>query len=161
MMFVWGRMGLLWLAGLSIAGPGFARCLVMGDSIAQGAGAHAPQCMVLAARGITTQDWVRRFGVSVERDAHTLEVVLISLGSNDGQNANAANLFKARSLVAQAKTVIWIAPAPKYPARSQILGVAREFGDVVYERPVEQMQDDGVHFNQMGYKRMASVLTRY
>lgn len=53
MMFDWGRMGMLWLAGLSIAGPGYARCLVMGDSIAQGAGDHAPQCMVLAARGIT------------------------------------------------------------------------------------------------------------
>ncbi|WP_146187708.1 SGNH/GDSL hydrolase family protein [Limnohabitans sp. T6-5] len=115
----------------------------------------------MAEKGITTQDWVRRFGVSVERDAHTLDVVLISLGSNDGQNANATNLFKARSLLAQAKTVIWIAPGPKYPARSQILGVAREFGDVVYERPVEQMQDDGVHFDQMGYKRMASVLARY
>ena len=160
MMFDWGRMGMLWLAGLSIAGPGYARCLVMGDSIAQGAGAHAPHCMVMAAKGITTQDWMRRFGVSVERAAPTFDVVLISLGSNDGRNANAASLFKARNLVAEASKVIWIAPSPNYPARSQILGVAREFGDVVYERPVEQMQDDGVHFNQIGYKRIASVLAR-
>lgn len=146
---------LLVFCGSSMAGS--FKCLVMGDSIAQGAGAYAPHCTVVAAKGITTHDWVRKFGGHVERSG-AFDVVLISLGSNDGGAASVKILSNARMKVALARRVIWIAPNPKYAARSYVIGVAKNFGDVVYERPIEQLQPDGVHFNGLGYKRIASVV---
>jgi lysophospholipase L1-like esterase len=147
--------GLLVISGTVMAGS--SKCLVMGDSIALGAGAHAPQCMVVAEKGISTHDWVQKFGGHVERSG-SFDVVLISLGSNDGGGATVKSLSNARMKVALARRVIWIAPSPKYAARSYVIGVAKTFGDVVYERPIEQLQPDGVHFNGLGYKRIASVV---
>lgn len=147
--------GLLVISGTVMAGS--PKCLVMGDSIAQGAGAHAPHCTVVAEKGISTHGWVQKFGGHVERSG-VFDVVLISLGSNDGGAATVQNLYNARMKVALARRVVWIAPSPKYAARSYVIGVANTFGDVVYERPIEQLQPDGVHFNGLGYKRIASVV---
>ncbi len=43
-------------------------------------------------------------------------------------------------------------------ARAQVQAVAMMHGDVVYERPVEQLHADSVHFSKAGYQRIASVL---
>ena len=95
------------------------------------------------------------------RVASAFEVVLISLGSNDGKLPDPMtyqHLTRARKSVAHAKRVVWIAPGPQFPARAQVQAVAMTHGDVVYERPVEQLHADSVHFTKAGYQRIASVL---
>lgn len=139
------------------AGP---NCLILGDSIAVGTAQQA-RCMVAARNGISTKQWVRQFSATVEPIASAFEVVLISLGSNDGKLPDPMTyqyLTRARKSVAHAKRVVWLAPGPQFPARAQVQAVAMTHGDVVYERPVEQLQADGVHFSKAGYQRIASVL---
>jgi lysophospholipase L1-like esterase len=135
-----------------------AACLVMGDSIAQGAGTYAPKCAVLAVQGITSQAWARRFREKAQRFSGAMRVVLISLGSNDGDLPDPSGLIQARASVQGAARVIWMAPGPQFPARAQVLKLARYYGDEVYERPIEQLLADGVHFSSVGYKRIASLL---
>ncbi len=38
------------------------------------------------------------------------------------------------------------------------MSVAKIFGDVVYERPIEQLQPDDEHFNGVGCQRIVSVV---
>lgn len=135
-------------------------CLILGDSIAVGTAQQA-RCMVAALNGISTKQWVRQFSATVEPIASAFEVVLISLGSNDGKLPDPMTyqyLTRARKSVAHAKRVVWIAPGPQFPARAQVQAVAMTHGDVVYERPVEQLHADSVHFSKAGYQRIASVL---
>jgi lysophospholipase L1-like esterase len=134
------------------------RCMIIGDSIAQGVGTYAPQCRLVAAKGITTKDWLNRFGKSVENVAIAFDLVLISLGTNDGDIVDVQSLKQTRRSVDRAGRVVWIAPAPKFAIRSEILTLAKEYGDVVYERPIEQLQSDGIHFSGAGYRRIASVM---
>ena len=134
------------------------RCLILGDSIAQGAGTYAPQCQLFAAKGITTKDWLNRFGKSVEHEAAAFDLALISLGTNDADHVDLSSLKQTRRSVERAGRVVWIAPAPRFPMRAHILTLAKEYGDVVYERPVEQLQADGIHFSGAGYRRIASVM---
>ncbi|MDI9233481.1 SGNH/GDSL hydrolase family protein [Limnohabitans lacus] len=117
--------------------------------------------MVAALNGISTKQWVRQFSATVEPIASAFEVVLISLGSNDGKLPDPMTyqyLARARKSVAHAKRVIWIAPGPQFPARAQVQAVAMMHGDVVYERPVEQLHADSVHFSKAGYQRIASLV---
>ena len=142
------------------AGP---NCLILGDSIAVGTAQQA-RCMVAALNGISTKQWVRQFSATVEPIASAFEVVLISLGSNDGKLPDPMtyqHLTRARKSVAQAKRVVWIAPGPQFPARAQVQAVAMTHGDVVYERPVEQLHGDSVHFTKVGYQRIAGVLSSF
>ncbi len=135
-------------------------CLILGDSIAVGTAQQA-RCMVAALNGISTKQWVRQFSATVEPIASAFEVVLISLGSNDGKLPDPMTyeyLTRARKSVAHAKRVVWIAPGPQFSARAQVQAVAMMHGDVVYERPVEQLHADSVHFTKAGYQRIASVL---
>lgn len=135
-------------------------CLILGDSIAVGTAQQA-RCTVAALSGISTKQWVRQFSPAVESIASAFEVVLISLGSNDGKLPDPMTyeyLFRARKSVLHARRVIWIAPGPQFPARSQVQAVAMAHGDVVYERPVAQLNADGVHFSKVGYQRIAGLV---
>ncbi len=137
-------------------------CLILGDSIAVGTAQQA-RCVVAALNGISTKQWVRQFSAKVEPMASAFEVVLISLGSNDGKLPDPMTyqyLARARDSVAHAKRVVWIAPGPQFPARVQVQAVAMKHGDVVYERPVEQLHADSVHFSKVGYQRIASLVSK-
>ena len=132
-------------------------CIILGDSIAQGAAQNAPQCTALAKKGITSWAWLSDYG---SRDILRSEqvAVVISLGSNDGQDAakSLVALVSLRQLIA-APSVAWIAPGPRFAAREQVRRVAEHFGDLYYERPVEQSAADGVHFRKLGYERIAEL----
>ena len=139
---------------------GGPNCLVLGDSIAVGTAQQA-NCAVAALSGISTKRWVQQFSASVESVAYAFEVVLISLGTNDGKFPDPSAyeyLRRARKSVVHAKRVVWLAPGPQFPARSQVQAVAMMYGDVVYERPVEQLHSDNIHFSKAGYQRIASVV---
>lgn len=139
------------------AGP---NCLILGDSIAVGTAQQA-RCMVAALNEISTKQWVRQFSATVEPIASAFEVVLISLGSNGGKLPDAMTyqyLTRSRKSVPHAKRVVWIAPGHQFPVRAQVQAVAMMHGDVVYERPVEQLHADSVHFTKAAYQRIASAL---
>ena len=146
------------LLALAAMLPAMARadCLFLGDSIALGASRFAPQCKSLAKTGISSPAWLAAHGA----ERLSADVVVISLGSNDGAlGASQQAMFAIRRRV-EARRVMWIAPGAQFASRIAAIQVASLFGDVVFERPVEQLGPDGVHFTPDGYRRIALLATR-
>lgn len=149
-----------WMIGLLLAiGMGTTcaqSCAYVGDSIALGAGisrqGKITGCSVLAKQGINARQW-RNFYSTVQADR-----VLVSMGSND-KGANVHLEIAAMRRAITAREVVWIAPGPQFAAsRASVLWVAETFGDVVYERPYDDIAPDNVHFTRRGYDRIANVL---
>jgi len=116
-------------------------CLVLGDSIAVGTGqalrAEGVVCRLEAAVGISTAGWRVRFAPwDIPAD-----VVVISLGSNDGGRAAYPDLWQIRKRI-KAKKVIWILPANNHVAASAISAMATELGDYVMAFAPAK---DGIH----------------
>jgi len=131
-----------------------APCLLIGDSIAQGASAYAPECSHFAQKGISSSAWRQRF----ERANLAASTVLISLGTNDGTaKTTLADLVAIRSRI-NASKVIWIAPGAQFPARTIVIQMARSYGDDIYERPFENLAGDNIHFSSEGYARIGSIV---
>ena len=116
-------------------------CLVLGDSIAVGTGqalrAEGVVCRLEAAVGISTAGWRVRFAPwDIPAD-----VVVISLGSNDGGRAAYPDLWQTRKKV-KAKRVIWILPHCNARAAAAITAMAYEYGDYVMSFAPAK---DGIH----------------
>jgi hypothetical protein len=79
------------------------------------------------------------------------------MGTNEHQDPALQGLRALRSRI-RASRVMWIAPGPQYPSRNSVLAVAMEHGDLVFERPVEDLTKDGIHFTKNGSKRIAGLL---
>ncbi len=128
-------------------------CIVMGDSIAQGASAYAPECVALATKGISSQGWRKAY------DGARLSAgkVLISLGTNDGDAKSTMESLAAIRSRVDASQVIWIAPGEQFAAREVVVKVALAFGDKIYERPVENLAADRIHFKPEGYARIGAA----
>jgi hypothetical protein len=94
-----------------------------------------------------------RFGRAVIQ----ADAVVISMGTNEQQDPALQGLWALRSRI-QAPRVMWIAPGPQFPARQSVFAVAAKYGDLVYERPVEDLTKDGIHFTQNGSRRIASLV---
>ena len=146
----------LFCALLTLCAPAFSQsapCLLIGDSIAQGASAYAPECSHFAHKGITSSAWRQRF----ERANLAASKVLISLGTNDGAaKTTLADLVAIRSRI-NAPKVIWIAPGEQFAARNIVIQMARSYGDDIYERPVENLASDNIHFSAQGYARIGAI----
>jgi hypothetical protein len=135
------------------ASTSHASCALVGDSIAHAAAMFAPHCIRATWPGLNSTRWLDRFGaVPIEADQ-----VVISMGSNEQQNPALQGLLALRSKIRAAR-VMWIAPGPQYPSRNSVLVVAGQYGDVVYERPLEDLARDGIHFNKTGSQRIALLL---
>jgi hypothetical protein len=113
----------------------------------------APKCARATLPGLNSARWIARFGgTPIQADR-----VIISMGSNEQQSPALQGLLALRARI-QASRVVWIAPGPQYPSRNSVFIVAGQFGDLVYERPVEDLAKDGVHFTQNGSRRIAALM---
>lgn len=128
---------------------------MVGDSIAHAAGSYAPHCLKATWPGLNSKRWLTRFAdITIEA-----EIAIISMGTNEGlTNSALADLAALRGKV-NARRVMWIAPGPQYPSRKSVIRIAADHGDLVYERPIENLARDGIHFTNTGSKRIA-LLTK-
>lgn len=79
------------------------------------------------------------------------------MGTNEAKDPALLELRALRVRI-QASRVMWIAPGPQYPSRDSVLVVAGMFGDLVFERPLEDLARDGIHFTKNGSKRIAALV---
>ena len=122
-------------------------CVILGDSIAQGIKQHRPECVLQAHVGISSHRYNKRWPQAVAANS-----VVISLGSNDGDNIRSLwELMQLRAKV-QAKQVYWILPANNPAIQDMIRVLARDYDDVVLGFTPRQ---DKTHPTQTGYKQLA------
>ena len=124
-----------------------ADCLVLGDSIAVGLSSALAECRVDAKAGISSPSFA---------DTHVAraggDLVVISLGSNDGRGDTTAALERVRARITAAPRVLWL--VPNVGARTEVLAVAAGHGDQVVDiRPF--VGGDGVHPTENGYRELA------
>jgi lysophospholipase L1-like esterase len=124
-------------------------CLVLGDSIAVGVGQARPECRVVAVSGITSERFVQTLLA-----AQTAEIVVISLGVNDGAGMDTfANLRRLRAAVT-ARTVYWLLPGTNPHVREAIRAVATLHPDRLIDvAPLAGA--DGLHPDRAGYAVLA------
>ncbi len=127
-------------------------CLVMGDSLALGVGQYLPECRTEAQVGISSQRFVDEL-----LSPQAANLVVISLGVNDGPLAHTvANLRHVRETV-HGKRVYWLLPAGHPQARATIRSVARAFGDRLIDTTPE-VGADGLHPTDAGYHDLALAM---
>ena len=131
-------------------------CAFVGDSIALGASQQDRMgCVVLAKTGFSARQWLGTYPADKVVNANK---VLISIGSNDSGAGVQADIEAMRRAIV-GRHVIWIAPGQQFlNSRQGVLSVASAFGDVVYERPYDDVTHDNVHFTRRGYARIAQLM---
>lgn len=122
-------------------------CLIEGDSIAVGVGSLLPECRTDAKVGIGSAAFAATRTANVSND-----LVVISLGSNDGSRDTTAEMETVRSRVT-ARRVVWILPA--VGARKSAWIVASMHGDEVLDI-WGKTGPDGVHPTTTEYKTLAT-----
>jgi lysophospholipase L1-like esterase len=121
-------------------------CTIIGDSIAVGVGAFAPRCHVMAQVGISSPAFIQKYGSTFT----TSEILVISLGSNDGaEGITKASLLLLRKGI-KAKYVWWILPQHNHEV---VVAVAAQYGDLTLAP--SKVSKDGVHPTVDAYKEMA------
>ena len=125
-------------------------CLVMGDSIAVGTSYFRKECTTIAKSGINSTDWKKQHLAKLPNAKSTI----ISLGSNDWDKKTNQNLLEIRQKIEG--RVFWILPSAtrKPNERNAVLDIAKQFNDVVVDRPKE-MSADGIHPTFNGYRELA------
>jgi hypothetical protein len=122
-------------------------CLVEGDSIAVGVGSLLPECRTDAKVGIGSAAFAANRTANFSND-----LVVISLGSNDGARDTTAELETVRDRV-NARRVVWILPA--VGARKSAWIVASMHGDEVLDI-WGHTGPDGVHPTTTEYRELAA-----
>ena len=121
------------------------QCDIVGDSIALGTGYWLPHCRTDATIGISSPAYAAAHVYRVR-----LDLVVVSLGSNDGREHTIDALEAVRSRIDA--RVIWLLPA--VGARAAVQAVARRHGDQILDvRP--WVGQDGVHPTPDGYRTLA------
>ena len=130
-------------------------CLIMGDSIAVGVSHAQPKCVAYAKGGINSKAFNETY-VKGRKSDFGAEVVIISLGSNDGGvGVKTYNeLYKLREHV-KAERVYWVLPNPeRFPRQADDVNlIAISFGDQILK--TNRYQEDKVHPTVAGYKELA------
>lgn len=126
-----------------------AACLILGDSLAVGLGQNRPDCQTVAVTGVTSTRYVQTLLA-----ARAAESAVISLGVNDGDDADTlGNLRRVRQAVT-ARRVFWLLPGIKPRVRAIIRQVAVEFDDYLVDTKFEA-GPDSLHPGRDGYKFLA------
>lgn len=130
-------------------------CMIIGDSIAVGVHMARTECVRYAKNGINSSQWNKEFlHSSITRSYST---IIISLGANDYNGVQTEIELRKMRMNIQGKRVFWISPGKerKPVAYAAMQNVAKDYGDVILERPKEHMSGDGVHPTGKGYKILA------
>ena len=129
-------------------------CLIIGDSIAVGTHMARPECVAYAKGGWNSWQWNKDY--LDKASAQPARTVIISLGANDHKSVKTEQeLRKMRSAI-KGDRVFWISPgAERKPVpQDAIERIAKEYGDIVLDRPVQHMSSDGVHPTGKGYRQL-------
>ena len=129
-------------------------CLIVGDSIAVGTSMARPECVSYAKGGWNSWQWNKTY----LKENLSAKTVIISLGANDHAGVRTkAELQRLREKIGTGSRVFWISPgADRKPVpESAIQAIAKEYGDVIINRPEGMMSADGVHPTGKGYKHIA------
>ena len=130
-------------------------CLIIGDSIAVGTHMARPECVAYAKGGWNSWQWNKDY--LDKASARPARTVIISLGANDHKGVKTEQeLRKMRSAI-KGERVFWISPgAERKPIpQDAIERIAKEYGDIVLDRPMQHMSSDGVHPTGKGYRQLA------
>lgn len=130
-------------------------CMVIGDSIAVGVHMARTECVRYAKSGINSSQWNKDY--LAQAITRPYETIIISLGANDTKNMPTDAELRKMRINIQGKRVFWISPGKerKPVAYDAIVRIAKEYGDVILERPKEHMSGDGVHPTMKGYRELA------
>lgn len=124
-------------------------CLILGDSIAQGVSTYRPECPAYVQQGINSKN----FNVKYDNKEFDAGTVIVSLGTNDSPKIDTfMELYNLRFRI-KASRVYWILPANDPELYSNVLQVARTFGDQVVK--IQNLSPDKVHPTPAGYKNIA------
>lgn len=130
-------------------------CMIVGDSIAVGVSMVRKECVSYAKGGWNSWQWNKDYlNKATDRPYGT---IIISLGANDHQGVKTeAELRKMRAAI-QGQRVFWISPGMerKPVPQTAIEKIAVEYGDVVLDRPKNNMSADKIHPTMAGYKELA------
>ena len=130
-------------------------CLILGDSLAQGAAAALAnalnaRCDVVATQGAGSAAILRSV------PSRSYEAATISAGSNDANNPRLAdNLIAIRKSIS-ANRIVWIAPYNRSVAYL-VADLARHFGDSLVDVAETPPVRDGLH--PRSYRRLADLLS--
>ena len=141
---------------LIFANTANASCYIMGDSIAQGIAQNLKVCSSATKVGLNTDSaavyWLNNLGFSGK------DVVVISLGVNDGNNPTMENLVKIRQKI-QSPYIIWILPSKKDKAMI-VKQIARHYNDYVLDIS-SVIGKDGIHPTIQGYHTIAEHILHF
>jgi len=130
-------------------------CLIIGDSIGVGVSQVRKECVSVVKSGINSTDWNKN-NLSKLQPAGS---VIISLGANDTNRIDTES--NVRFLRGQIKSnrVYWILPNEQLKplAVAAVTKVAKEYGDIIIERPKTDMSADNVHPTGKGYRKLANL----
>lgn len=150
------KLLIIGLLSLSASQSYGASCYIMGDSIAQGVAQYIKGCSSATKVGLNTDKAAQYWGNKQDiKSDLSKEIVVVSLGVNDGNNSTLENLIKIRSNISADK-IIWILPSKK--DKSVIVKkIATHYEDYVLDiRSV--IGKDGVHPTGKGYQQIAEKI---
>jgi hypothetical protein len=130
-------------------------CLIIGDSIAVGTHMARPECVAYAKGGWNSWQWNKDY--LDKASAKPARTVIISLGANDHKGVKTEQELRKMRAAVKGDRVFWISPgAERKPVpQDAIERIAKEYGDIVLDRPQNHMSADGVHPTGKGYKQLA------
>ena len=130
-------------------------CMIIGDSIAVGTAMARPECVSYSRGGWNSWQWNKDY-LEVAKSKPT-KTLIISLGANDHRGVKTEEELRKMRAAVKADKVFWISPGKERKPIPQdaIDRIAKEYGDIVLDRPMNHMSADGVHPTGKGYKELA------
>ena len=127
-------------------------CLILGDSIAVGTAMARPECVSYSRGGWNSWQWNKDY--LEKASSQPSKTIIISLGANDHKGVKTEKELRKMRESIKGTRVFWISPgAVRKPIpQDAIERIAREYGDVVLNRPEAHMSKDGIHPTGRGYK---------
>ncbi len=130
-------------------------CMIIGDSIAVGTAMARPECVSHSRGGWNSWQWNKDY-LEVTKNKPT-KTLIISLGANDHKGVKTEEELRKMRAAVKADKVFWISPGKERKPIPQdaIERIAKEYGDIILDRPMNHMSADGVHPTGKGYKELA------
>jgi lysophospholipase L1-like esterase len=116
-----------------------------------------PECVSYSRGGWNSWQWNKDY--LAKASSQPAQTVIISLGANDHKGVKTeAELRKMREAI-KGTRVFWISPGKerKPVPQDAIERIAKEYGDIVLDRPMKLMSADGIHPTGKGYKHIANL----
>lgn len=129
--------------------------MIIGDSIAVGTATARPECVSYSRGGWNSWQWNKDY-LEITKSKPT-KTLIISLGANDHKGVKTEEELRKMRAAVKADRVFWISPGKERKPIPQdaIERIAKEYGDIILDRPMNHMSSDGIHPTGKGYKELA------